>query len=480
MSERFDAFILFAEMRTGSNHLEQLINSAPEVSCLGEVFNPTFIGHPNEEVLAGFDLATREKDPIGCLNALKEATPGLMGFRFFHDHDPRVLDRVIPDPRVAKIILRRNPLDSYISRKIASETGQWKLTDVKHRRSAKIHFVAAEFQAMLEAWQVFYGRLRGQLQRTGQAAFQLDYADLDDPAAVNGILRFLGVNADIDPSMSKLKPQNPAPALSKVDNPEEMLAAVAAIDSFGLDQVLHRDVKASARVPQFLATPGGELLFMPLPGGAGSELRAFLAQSAGVEVDDLVGGFDQRTLRAWYKEHPQHRRFTFVRHPLARAHSVFCSDVLPTGRPRFAQMRRVLRRRYGVPLPRAEDWPSYDLAAHGAAFSAWLAFLKGCLAGQTALEAHRSWSLQADAVQALAGVAGPDFVLREGGASFGLDDLARLARLPNPAKLTPATLSLSNDAPFSLTEVYSPKLEELARKAYRRDYLVFGFDDWTG
>ena len=120
MSERFDAFILFAEMRTGSNHLEQLINSAPEVSCLGEVFNPTFIGHPNEEVLAGFDLATREKDPIGCLNALKEATPGLMGFRFFHDHDPRVLDRVIPDPRVAKIILRRNPLDSYISRKIAS------------------------------------------------------------------------------------------------------------------------------------------------------------------------------------------------------------------------------------------------------------------------------------------------------------------------------------------------------------------------
>jgi hypothetical protein len=56
-----------------------------------------------------------------------------------------VLDRVLPDPRIAKVLLTRNPLDSYVSRKIASETGQWRLTDLKHAKPRKITFDEAEF-----------------------------------------------------------------------------------------------------------------------------------------------------------------------------------------------------------------------------------------------------------------------------------------------------------------------------------------------
>lgn len=474
MSETFDAFILFAEMRTGSNRLEQLINTASGVSCMGEVYNPTFIGHPKQSSLAGFDLAARERDPVGCFTAMVGATPDLVGFRFFHDHDPRILDRVMPDPRVAKVILRRNPLDSYISRKIATETGQWKLTDVKHRRAAKVHFDGAEFAAMARDWQGFYARLRVLLQRHGQAAFQLGYDDLNDTAAINGLLRYLGVEGEVDPSLSKLKPQNPAPAIEKVENPGEMQAALAQLDAFGLDQVLHANPGTSARVPQFCATPGGEVLFMPLPGNAAPELRAALAQSAGVSTDDLAGGFDQRSLRAWYRSNPQHRRFTYVRHPLARAHALFCREVLPTNRPRFAPIRRMLRNRYDIPLPRADAWDDYTSAAHAAAFAAWLTFLKGCLAGQTSLIPPRSWGLQSDAVQALASVSAPDFILREGDHRFTLGDLAGLVGLAGAFEV-----QTQPDTPFALSEIYSGELDSLARKAYRRDYLLFGFSDWS-
>lgn len=49
--------------------------------------------------------------------------PALLGgFRYFHDHDPRVLDMILDDPGCAKIILTRNPLDSYVSWKIAQAT----------------------------------------------------------------------------------------------------------------------------------------------------------------------------------------------------------------------------------------------------------------------------------------------------------------------------------------------------------------------
>lgn len=62
------------------------------------------------------------------------------GFRYFHDYDPRVLDIALDDPRCAKVILTRNPLESFASWNIAQETGQWKLTNVKRRRDAKATF----------------------------------------------------------------------------------------------------------------------------------------------------------------------------------------------------------------------------------------------------------------------------------------------------------------------------------------------------
>ena len=131
MATKFDYFVVFAEMRTGSNFLESNLNAFDSITCHGEAYNPHFIGYPNQSEILGITRPMRDENPAGLIWAIREKTEGLGGFRFFHDHDPRVIDLCLDDPRCAKIILTRNPVESFVSLKIAQSTGQWKLTSRK-------------------------------------------------------------------------------------------------------------------------------------------------------------------------------------------------------------------------------------------------------------------------------------------------------------------------------------------------------------
>ena len=131
---QFDYFVVFAEMRTGSNFLETNINKFDGLSCHGEAFNPYFIGYPEREEILGITQAARDKAPLKLIDAMIAAS-GLNGFRFFNDHDSRVLDICLADPRCAKVVLTRNPIESFVSWKIATATGQWKLTNVNNAKN---------------------------------------------------------------------------------------------------------------------------------------------------------------------------------------------------------------------------------------------------------------------------------------------------------------------------------------------------------
>lgn len=83
MAQTFDSFILLAEMRTGSNFLEENLNAIPGLRCWGEAFNPHFMGNAGKTELAGLSLTERERDPLVLLDAMRAKTDGLAGFRFF-------------------------------------------------------------------------------------------------------------------------------------------------------------------------------------------------------------------------------------------------------------------------------------------------------------------------------------------------------------------------------------------------------------
>lgn len=474
MNHRFDYFVVFAEMRTGSNFLEANLNAYPDLTCHGEAFNPHFIGYPNTSDILGVTQNMREADPNRLIETIRLDENALGGFRYFHDHDPRVLDHILDNPRCAKIVLTRNPVDSYVSWKIAQSTGQWKLTDVKARKDSKIVFDPQEFSDHVAALQAFQVTLLNRLQESAQTAFYIGYDDLRNLSVMNGLARYLGSAHQLDALDNKLKPQNPAAVSEKVSNFDQMEQALSKYDRFDLSRTPNFEPRRGPVVPGYVAAAKSPLLFMPVRGAPEQDVRHWLASMDAVSGSDLQTDFSQKSLRNWLADHPGHRSFTIVRHPLARAHHVFCTKILQTDQGCLHGIRRKLRKAYGMDLPDEMPNSGYDVAKHRAAFAVWLKFLKGNLDAQTSVRIDPFWARQSTVIQGMCDFAIPDMVIREDEMGVYLPALAQQVGAPN----IPDPTQADPDIPFTLADIYDTELEALARNAYGRDYSVFGFDDW--
>lgn len=474
MTDAFDYFIVLAGMRTGSNFLEANLNALAGVNCYGEAFNPHFIAYPNKTEILGITQAMRDADPARLIAAIRSQPGTLGGFRFFHDHDSRVLEIALADPRCAKIILTRNPLESYISHKIVQATGQWKLTDVKRRKEASAVFDAKQFGAHLDTLQNFQLLLLNRLQITGQTAFYVAYEDLQSVAVMNGLAQWLGVAGRLDTLDKTLKPQNPGPVAAKVANPEAMSRALAGLDRFNLSRTPNFEPRRGPAVPGYVAGATTPLLYLPLRGGPDARVAGWMAALDDVPQTDLTTGMTQKQLRQWKRKRPGHRSFTVLRHPVARAHGVFCARILPTGAGAYRQIRETLRRQFKLPIPAGATGKGYTKAVHRAAFEAFLEFVRANLAGQTAIRVDAAWATQAQALAGFGDFVLPDHVLREEELPDALPRLARQVGHPAP----PIPESAVPDRPVALDSIYDETLEALVAEVYHRDYLMFGFGPW--
>ena len=474
MSNQFEYFVVFAEMRTGSNFLEASLNEFADIHCYGEAYNPHFVGHHNQESLFGVDMAQREISPLSLIERMKENTEGLPGFRFFNDHDPRVMAHVLEDPKCAKIILTRNPLDSYVSLKIAGQTGQWKLSDMKQRRSATVSFDREEFELHLAAKQAFQLDILKGMQVSGQTGFYVAYEDIGDVDILNGMARFIGSDGQIDATPNTVKKQNPSGLEDKVTNYDQMVKDLASIDHFALSNTPNFEPRRGPGVPGFYLAAQAPVLFIPVAAAPKSSVLDWLAELDGGVVDDLHTSLSQKALRQWKRGNPGHRSFTVIRHPLERAHSVFCEYVVPKRDDKFADPRKVMRNKYGVSVPGQGDLSEYTKIEHRAAFANFLAFLKGNLAGQTSIRIDAVWATQSALLQGAADVVLPDVILREDELSDGL------AALASSLGLDACEIEAEPElGPFILADIYDKELEKLAMAAYRKDYINFGFGTWA-
>lgn len=454
--------------------MESYLNAVDGITCHGEAFNPAFVGYPKRNVL-DVSLADRDADPMGLLSRITSHEPGLSGFRYFRGHDPRVLEPMLDDPACAKIILTRNPVDSFISLQIARETGQWKLTDARHRRGAKIRFDSAAFETYLDDERNFAQEIRHGLQRRGQVPFALAYEDLSDPEILQGLVRFLNPDLAVDGLPSKLKRQNPEPARDKVTNPKEMERALSRVDWAGLEEDPQMEPGRGPAIRRCVAAAEAPLLFIPLPGGPVQQVTDWMAGLDGRSDQDLQRGFNQKTLRQWKRRHSGHRSFSVIFHPLERAHHVFCTRILPKADDRYAAIREALRERYDVALPATGPGTGYGEAQHQAAFLKFLQFLKVNLSGQTSLRVDASWASQGVLLQGVGAFALPDMIVRA-------ESLERdLSCLADQIGVQPRSITAHTDAlPISLAQIYTPELEAAARAAYQRDFMLFGFSSWDG
>lgn len=473
MTGRFDYFVIFAGMRTGSNFLEDNLNALDSVLCHGEVFNPQFVGHKGRSEHLGISLAARNANPIALLERIR-AQDGLNGFRFFHDHDPRILDHCLQDRRCAKIILTRNPLESYVSLKIAAQTDQWRLTNTRNRKKAKAVFDGAEFESHLTTLQRFQLQLLHGLQVTGQTAFRIGYDDIGDLDVLNGLAEYLEVADRLKATSSRLKRQNPEPVAEKVANPEDMTAALAQLDLFGLTPAAPElEPRRGPRVPTHIAAPATPLLFLPIPGGPEPELRDWLAALDDSTIEALRTGFNQTALRRWKRANPGHRSFAVLRHPVLRAYACFVGHLFD---PQQAELRQVLRHGHGLDLPETADSLA-DATTRRMAFLDFIDIVRRSLSGQNGLKPPHHWSTQAAILQGICNFAPPDLIAREDTLDA---DLAHLAAQCGRAQAPCVASQTRTRLGATLEEIYDPTVEAAIRKTYDRDYVTFGFGPWRG
>jgi len=451
MHKRPAYFVLLADMRTGSNLFEQTVDLCPNIEMRGELFNPKFVGYPKFTRDKSPDFDRRDQDPIGYLQSVLDASPNrLIGFRFFKGHDHRILDHVLSDPLCAKIVLRRNPLDTFLSRKIAIETGQWRVSDWSKRRTTKVTFQLEEFEAYYLEQEIYYEEISQRLKISGQPPLTILFDDLADENIWQGVFSYLGIEGYVPRSQGRVVRQNPERAEDKVTNSHALEAVRSVFHTWTYPnaQASRVDDLPTVMVPN--STAEGYDLSNPF-------FVHSLAQSFASNPSEELKTRAQ--FENWQKRFPDHNVHFFAEHPLHRAYRNFDTHIFG-GRSRAA--RRVLRNLeqfYGMTdaalVSGGGDISDKDYVE---AFDTFLDFLKTHLSRKTKAAPHKDWDFQY-----------PNLTILQ--TQFARTKLIR----QSISELTSDTDVTFHDGRVHFDQIRTQLRIDKALAAYQQDALRFGF-----
>lgn len=485
MTVRPRYFVILGAMRTGSNLLENTLGALGDTMCWGEAFNPAFVGGPQKTDLLGWDVARRDADPMGFLEALIGGSGDrIPGFRLFADHSETMLRHVLADPDCARIVLRRDPVHSFVSLEIARTTNQWMLRNPRRRLTAKIAFDADAFTRYHRHLAAHYNRLDADMAAAGQSAVPVDYDQLSDRAVLGGIAAHIG-SAGRVPEVPDLHRQNPEHLRDKVSNYAEMCAALG----------IAPDTAAPAPLVTALdviVMPGGPMALAPIE-GAGLAAMLSLMQwiDSGLNSTPLLArrklpdmaargelfasGFDDQALKAHLG---QSRVFVPVCHPAERMHGLFLEELFGPGWSQ-SPVRKMVEAETG-PLPQPRDVRQDPHAFHPelrrAAFRAYLAIVKTALAGQGAFLPRLAWYPQADLIDAYGREVTIDRVVELEKFDVFARRYCKRVGLPALSQTDAEDMRRAGlVVDLSAVDILDEGLETTLRDLYGEDYARFGY-----
>ena len=225
-------FVILAVPRTGSNLLCTLLNSHPQILCHHEVFNP-------QGVFAALDyhgrglvvesLQQRDDDPLGFLERVWQtgSNEAGVGFKWTRGQNEEVLDSVVSNTDVKKIVLRRrNRIKTYVSDLIAQETRQWEVYSEGELAlpRPRIHVDPAELSEHIAGNARFYDELSLELSRQNQPHLNVEYETLFERNTHSRLLEFLEIAAPHPKLAAASVKQNPTDLRETIANFDELAA----------------------------------------------------------------------------------------------------------------------------------------------------------------------------------------------------------------------------------------------------------------
>lgn len=317
-------FAIIGAMRTGSNLLEKTLAALGDTICYGEPFNPAFIGGPRKVEVLGWDKELRDADPLAFLEAMITAEPKLIpGFRIFNDHNREALRQVLTDPNCARILLRRDPLDSFISLNIAHATDQWILNRHKRRQEARIRFEHKAYAQYCKKLDQHYEDCERVMFEAGRDALRIDYSDLLDRDALQRVASHIG-SIGIPPKDAPLLRQNPGHLSTKVENFHEMCEYldIELVMPPAADLASANDLMMPSHAPLAIAPIPGPAVLPTVALIQRIEARAFGRPH--LPRAELIDGITDNSLfRAGKNALDGRHLITVVCHPVRRALGLF-------------------------------------------------------------------------------------------------------------------------------------------------------------
>jgi LPS sulfotransferase NodH len=224
-------FVILAAPRTGSNLLCTLLNSHPDITCHHELFNPRGVFYAVDRRDGSIDLGDvgeRDRDPIGFLDRLwhSDAKASCIGFKMTRGQSDDVMQQLLRDTEVRKILLRRgNRLKTYVSQLIAEQTDLWEAyTDADLCNDVSRPRIGLDgLRAHTASTDRFYADL---LEATrGQPVVETMYEDLFSTSEQERLLRELGASTRASLRSGSVK-QNDRDLRQLIDNFDELEIAL--------------------------------------------------------------------------------------------------------------------------------------------------------------------------------------------------------------------------------------------------------------
>jgi len=215
-----------------------LLGSHDDILCHHELFNPRGVFYALGLRDSGFDLGgidERERDPLAFLDRVWAADLGhsQVGFKMTPRQNETVLDAVLRDPGVRKIVLRReNRVRTFVSQQISEDTDQWEVyrdADLVAERP-RVHVDVDALRESIAENEAYYDDIERVLEAAGGLYLRVSYERLVAGGERSRLLEFLGL-PDADRAAMTLRVssvrQNPAALRELVTNFAELEDALA-------------------------------------------------------------------------------------------------------------------------------------------------------------------------------------------------------------------------------------------------------------
>ena len=188
--------------------------------------NPLKRWQSSDRVPAGVSemVELRRSDPREFLRRVFRNDHGgkHVGFKIFNGHNNEIMNELIADTSVKKVVLfRPNLLAVYSSSRIAHKIGE-RVIKTPRESQPLVRFEPKKFIRYCRKYAAFYRDVLQRLESGRQAFHFLNYETINDPTLFAAMVVFIGA----DPAKATLEPasvkQNSSELLKRFSNPEEV------------------------------------------------------------------------------------------------------------------------------------------------------------------------------------------------------------------------------------------------------------------